>query len=209
MSAEVVLNEVWTEDRSPLYPPPLCLIPPASDRKRHTEWQRRMACSKLAGVGEKAMAELIGENGSFFPLSRHPSSCDHSQIPSHSLWTALLRFFFFLSWCTSVGCCGVYMYRNVCVQHARMRPIFVWSKAGQAGCVASPGAKKACPLPLIITRHIIIILLLNTRQLCSCISMCVCLWMHVFVCMPPRDPRRAAHQQRALDLDEGQHCRSQ
>lgn len=32
--------------------------------------------------------------------------------------------------------------------------------------------------------------------------------MCALVCMPPRDPRQAAHQQRALDLDEGQHCRS-
>lgn len=85
MSAEVVFNEVWTEDHSTLFssflsfffPPfPLRLEPPASDRNRQTERQRHMAHRALAGVGGKAMVELIGENGSFFsppylPIHHH------------------------------------------------------------------------------------------------------------------------------------------
>lgn len=211
MSAEVVLNEVWTEDSLP--PPPIPPISPLSHPpcKRQEEAHR---VTKTHGVQQAGRGGREGNGGVnrrerlfFSPyLAIH-----HHVITARSLLTACERhkIFFFLSWCTSVGCFGVYMRRNVCVQRARTWRVFVWSEAGQAGCVASPGAKKACPLPLIITHHIIIILLLNARQLYSCISMCVCLWMRVFVCMPPRDPRRAAHQQHALDLDEGQHCRSQ
>lgn len=77
------------------YPSPLCLNPPASDRKRHTEWQRCMACSMLAGVGKEAVVELIGENGFFFSyLSIH-----HHVITARFPLTACERHFkAFLSW---------------------------------------------------------------------------------------------------------------
>lgn len=171
MSAEVVFNEVWTEDRGtlfsssfpsfffPISPPSQ---PPASDRNRQTERQRHMASSMLAGVGEKATVELIGENGSFFPpyLPIH-----HHVITARAPLTACERHFkdFLPGWCIGVGCFGGYVCRNVCVQRSCTPHVFVWSEAGQAGCVASPGARKA--FPLIIAYHRIIILLLNTCQL--------------------------------------------
>lgn len=168
MSAEVVFNEVWAEDHGTLFsssfflssPPPPISSPsllPASDTNRQTERQSSM----LAGVGERAVVELIGENGSFFLLIS-PSIIMWSQ-PEHLSQHLNDSLDFLPGWCTGVGCFGVYVRRNVCVQSSRSLHVFVWSEAGQAGCVVSPGVKKA--FPLIIAYHRIIILLLNTCQL--------------------------------------------
>lgn len=82
MSAEVVFNEVWTEDHNPLDPSFSPLTPfssslfltPESDRSRRTERQRRSASDGHAGArGEKAMEELMGGNEVFFfPISLLP-----------------------------------------------------------------------------------------------------------------------------------------
>lgn len=178
MSAEVVFNEVWTEDCGTLFSssfflsffPPSISPPsqlPASDRNRQTERQRHTAGSILAGVGEKAMVELIGENGSPPPPPHNPPylPIHHHVITARAPLTACERHFkdFLPGWCTGVGCFSEYACRNVCVQRSRSLHAFVWSEAGQAGCVVSPGAETA--FPLIIAYHRIIILLLNTCQL--------------------------------------------
>lgn len=101
MSAEVVLNEVWTEDRSTLYPPPppspLCLIPPC---KRQEEAHR---VTKTHGVQQAGRGGREGNGGVnrrerlFFPLIS-PSIIMWSQPDPRSQPVNGTFKIFFFSW---------------------------------------------------------------------------------------------------------------
>lgn len=76
-------------------------------------------------------------------------------------------------------------------------------EAGQAGCVASPSAKKSLPTPTQNNPPQNYGFVAERRAANASPSVCVCVC--AFACMPSRDPTDGtAHQQRALDLDEGQ-----
>lgn len=132
--------------------------PPESDRDRQTERQKHTVSNRQIWVGrERAKAvELIGEKGVLFS----PSIIVWSQLEQNSQTVRDTKDFL-LSWYTSIKHFNVCVFRNL---WAYVQCVFEWMEAGQTGCVSSPRAKNACPRPLIISHHRMIILLLNTCQ---------------------------------------------
>lgn len=163
MSAEVVFNEVWTEDHNPLPPCHLLshsfIFPPSRPwrRLKQTELQRRAASHKSTGAGwggRKVMVELMGENEvSFFSPLFH-----YSIPPSIIMWSQqeqitepvrdTLKIFFQAAAGVKLFCVSVR--GNVCVIGCNVLILcvsFVFVEAGQDGCASSPPLARSMPTP--------------------------------------------------------------
>lgn len=176
MSAEVVFNEVWTEDHNPLsssLPPlPLFHLPSILALRGHqtrlTELQRRTASGTSTGSGRKVMAELMGENKvSFFSVPLlHPSIHHHvitvrGDHRAHEGWSKdILYGRNQLQAFPLLICVGMYASDCVVRDYA-----FCMLGSGSDWMCFGPPQREACPLPLMITYHRIIVLLLKTSKL--------------------------------------------
>lgn len=219
MSAEVVFNEVWTEDHNPLPPslPPFSSslsLTPESDRNRRTERQRRTASDRQIGVeGEKAMVELMGENEVFFFFyfitpSPHPSSCDHSESRITGPVRDTLKIFLVAD--TDIMLFNVYVRKGVCAWVCVMCLYCLCvGKRVRLDVFLAP-RRKSLPTPthnnppqnygFVVEDQPAS--LMHLKFVCLCVNVCVCMPSSVV-----GSHWRTAYQQRALDLDEGQHFR--
>lgn len=216
MSAGVVFNEVWTEDHSPLPPP----LPPFSSSLSLTPWERQEQADRATKTHSERQTDRGGERegdgrgnrreqGPFFSVSFLHLPIHHHVITARADHRACEGHFkdFLPSWyqCQAFQCLCAKERVCVCVMCLRAMCVCVQgSRSGWMCC--SPHSEKSLPTPTHNNppqNYGFVVedtpaSLMHLKYVCLSADVCVCL--HAF----QGSHRRTAHQQRALDLDEGQ-----